>query len=173
MPASTLIFYLLASLAIASALMVILAKNPIQSCLYLVLTMFAIAGNYVLLNAQFLAIVQIIVYAGAIMVLFLFTIMMLNLNDETQPMNNPFLKFAGAIAGGSLLLLMVAALKKSTMVNGEMQLPSSSQVGLIKNLGKVLFTDYVLPFEVISILILVGMIGAVMLGKKETVKTID
>jgi NADH-quinone oxidoreductase subunit J len=170
---SNYIFFFLAFVAIFFAILVISAKNPIHSCLYLVLTMFAIAANYVLLNAQFLAIVQMIVYAGAIMVLFLFTVMLLNLNAETEPMKSNLIKFSAVIVGGTLLLLFTAALRKSisdtepVMNAMPMQIPNHSNIGLIQNLGKVLFTDYVFPFEVISILILVGMIGAVVLGRKE------
>jgi NADH-quinone oxidoreductase subunit J len=173
---SNYIFYFLAFIAIFFAIMVITAKNPIHSCLYLVITMFDIAANYVLLNAQFLAIVQMIVYAGAIMVLFLFTVMLLNLNADSEPMKSNLMKFSGVIVGGTLLLLFTAALRKS-IVDAEpvmnaipMQIPNHSNVGLIQNLGWVLFKDYVFPFEAISILILSAMIGAVVLGKKEKVQ---
>ncbi|MCB0775795.1 MAG: NADH-quinone oxidoreductase subunit J, partial [Chitinophagaceae bacterium] len=122
--------------------------------------------HYILLNAQFLAIVNIIVYAGAIMVLFLFVIMLMNLNKETEPQKNRWIKMIGAIAGGCLLLVMVAALKdvglqkQEAMING-------GDIGLIKNLGKELFSTYVVPFEISSILFLSAMVGAVVIGKKE------
>ena len=160
------LFYFLSFLAILSALMVVLSKNPVHSVLYLILTFFAIAGHYILLNAQFLAAVHIIVYAGAIMVLFLFVIMLLNLNADTEPHKSNKVKFAAAISGGILLVVLVAALRK----NGESiggNVVGDSEIGLIKNLGKVLFNDFALPFEVSSILFLVAMVGAVMLGKKE------
>src|ERR1700722_12035424 len=105
------LFLILGFFAVLSALMVVFSKNPIYSVLYLVLTFFAIAGEYVLLNAQFLAIVNIIVYAGAIMVLFLFVIMLLNLNKETEPHKNPYLKFAAVITSGLLLIVVVGSLK--------------------------------------------------------------
>ncbi len=100
-------------MALFGALMVVISKNPVYSVLWLIVTFFAISGHYILLNAQFLAIVNIIVYAGAIMVLFLFVIMLMNLNKETEPQKNQWLKIAGAVAGGSLLLVLVAALKDS------------------------------------------------------------
>lgn len=158
------LFYFLSFLAILCGLMVILEKNPIHSVLYLVITFFAIAGHYILLNAQFLAAVHIIVYAGAIMVLFLFVIMLLNLNKETEPHHNNIVKFAAVISAGLLLVVLVAAMK------GTENIPSPattiSDIGLVKNLGKVLFQQFLLPFELASILFLAAMVGAVMLGKK-------
>ncbi len=164
---TTAIFFFLAFVAIFCAILVITSKNPVYSCLYLVLTMFCIAGNYVLLNAQFLAVVQLIVYAGAIMVLFLFTIMLLNLNNDSEKHKSLLLKFLGAIGGGTILLAVVIALKKTTLDAAPMVIPNTTQVGMIENLGKFLFTDYVFPFEAISLMILAAMIGAVVLGKRD------
>ena len=93
-----ILFYALSAFAIVSAIMVLVSKNPIHSVLWLILVFFAISGHYILLNAQFLAVVNLIVYAGAIMVLFLFVIMLMNLNTETEPQKNKWLKFAGTIA---------------------------------------------------------------------------
>jgi NADH-quinone oxidoreductase subunit J len=152
--------------ALFSALMVVSSKNPVYSVLWLIATFFAISGHYILLNAQFLAIVNIIVYAGAIMVLFLFVIMLMNLNKETEPQKNRWLKMAGAIAGGCLLLVLVAALK-DTGIRQEQAMVNTGNIGLISNLGKELFTTYVVPFEISSILFLSAMIGAIVIGKKE------
>lgn len=126
---------------------------------------FAISGNYILLNAQFLAVVNIIVYAGAIMVLFLFVVMLMNLNAETEPMKNHRLKLIGVLSGGSLLLLMVAAIKKVDIANPVLM--GSGKEGLVSELGKVLFNQYVIPFELSSVLFLSAIIGAVLIGKKE------
>src|SRR6478672_8524439 len=104
---SQYVFYFLSFLAILSALMVVVSKNPIHSVLYLIITFFAIAGHYILLNAQFLAAVHVIVYAGAIMVLFLYVIMMLNLNANAEPHKSNLLKFAATIAGGILMITLV------------------------------------------------------------------
>ena len=93
------LFYLLSLLAVFSALMVVLSKSPINSVIYLIITFLTIAGHYVLLNAQFLAVVHIIVYAGAIMVLFLFVIMLLNLNSQNEPQKTQFTKIAAAVSG--------------------------------------------------------------------------
>ena len=161
-----ILFWLLSVVAIFSALMVITSKNPVYSVLWLIVTFFSISGHYILLNAQFLAIVNIIVYAGAIMVLFLFVIMLMNLNKESEPQKNRWLKMAGAVAGGSLLLVLVAALKDTDMKQ-QQALVNEGGIGLIKNLGKELFTTYVVPFEISSILFLSAMVGAVVIGKKE------
>src|ERR1019366_10194239 len=106
-----IIFWVLSAVAVSCALGVILSRNPVNSVMFLILTFFSISGHYILMNAQFLAIVNIIVYAGAIMVLFLFVIMLMNLNADTEPQKNKWLKIAGVVAGGSLLLVLVAALK--------------------------------------------------------------
>src|SRR6185436_10007205 len=102
-----ILFWFLSVLALFSALMVVTSKNPVHSVLCLIVTFFAISGHYVLLNAQFLAIVNIIVYAGAIMVLFLFVIMLMNLGKSAEPQKNRWLKVAGGVAGGCLLLVLV------------------------------------------------------------------
>lgn len=161
-----ILFWFLSVVALFSALMVITSKNPVYSVLWLIVTFFSISGHYILLNAQFLAIVNIIVYAGAIMVLFLFVIMLMNLNKESEPQRNRWLKFAGAVSGGCLLLVMVAALR-NTEVKGQSALVNEGNIGLIKQLGRELFTNYVVPFEISSILFLSAMVGAVVIGKRE------
>jgi NADH-quinone oxidoreductase subunit J len=159
------VFYFLSFLCILSALMVVFSKNPVHSVLYLIICFFAIAGHYILLNAQFLAAVHIIVYAGAIMVLFLFVIMLLNMNQETEPHKSNWIKFAAVIAGGLLLTVIVGSLKEAGQIPGPQYV--NDQIGLIKNLGNVLFSEFLLPFEVSAILFLAAMVGAVMLGKKQ------
>ena len=162
-----ILFWFLSVLALGGATMVVASKNPVYSILYLIITFFAISGHYILLNAQFLAIVNIIVYAGAIMVLFLFLVMLMNLNaDSEPPQKNRWVLYIGGIAGGSLLLIIVAALKQSDATTQLVQM-NSGNVGLIKNLGMILFTDYVFPFEISSVLFLSAIIGAVILGKKD------
>lgn len=152
-------------MALFGALMVITSRNPVNSVLWLIVTFFAISGHYILLNAQFLAIVNIIVYAGAIMVLFLFVIMLMNLNKSTELQKHRWLRFAGALAGGCLLLVMVAAFRNiDTKISAQL---INGDIGLIKNLGRELFSTYVVPFEISSILFLSAMVGAVMIGKKE------
>src|SRR5580698_6865056 len=161
-----ILFWFLTIVAIGCALGVILSRNPINSVLFLILTFFAISGHYILLNAQFLAIVNIIVYAGAIMVLFLFVIMLMNLNADVEPQKGQLVQLAGVISGGVLFLVILAAIKSA---KPEYIDKTSTDIGLISNLGKVLFTKYVLPFEISSVLFLSAMIGAVVIGKKEEI----
>ena len=161
-----ILFWVLSAMALFSALMVITSKNPMHSVIWLILVFFAISGHYLLMNAQFLAIVNIIVYAGAIMVLFLYVLMLMVLKRETEPPKNRWLKIAGALAGGSLLLVLIAALKKVDIDQGIAE-TRSGDIGLIENLGQKLFTEYVVPFEISSILFLSAMVGAVVIGKKE------
>jgi len=166
MNVSEILFYFLSVLALGSAIMLVVSKNPVHSVLWLIVTFVAITGHYILMNAQFLGIVNLIVYAGAIMVLFLFVIMLMNLNSETEPKKNKWLRLAGVVAGGCLLLVLVAALKDADK-KGQMVLYGGGDIGLIENLGKVLFTDYVIPFEISSVLFLSAMVGAVVIGKKD------
>ncbi|HEU5166354.1 MAG TPA: NADH-quinone oxidoreductase subunit J [Chitinophagaceae bacterium] len=166
MGVTPILFWILSVMALFSALMVITSKNPMHSVIWLIIVFFAISGHYLLLNAQFLAIVNIIVYAGAIMVLFLYVLMLMDLKKETEPQKNRWLKLAGAVAGGSLLLVLIAALKKADIAN-QIAETRTGDIGLIENLGKVLFNDYVVPFEISSILFLSAMVGAVVIGKKE------
>lgn len=158
-------FYFLSSLALGSAIMVVLSKNPVHSVLWLIVAFFGISGHYILMNAQFLGIVNLIVYAGAIMVLFLFVIMLMNLNSDSEPQKNKWLRLAGIVAGGCLMLVLVAALKKAEVKGLGTEL-YTGDIGLINNLGKALFTEYVVPFEISSILFLSAMVGAVVIGKK-------
>jgi len=166
MGVTPILFWVLSVMALFSALMVITSKNPMHSVIWLIMVFFAISGHYLLLNAQFLAIVNIIVYAGAIMVLFLYVLMLMDLKKETEPQKNRWLKLAGAVAGGSLLLVLVAALK-STDISKDIAETRTGDIGLIEKLGNILFTEYVVPFEISSILFLSAMVGAVVIGKKE------
>jgi NADH-quinone oxidoreductase subunit J len=164
MNVSDILFYFLSALALGSSIMVVISKNPIYSVLWLIVTLVAISGHYILLNAQFLGIVNLIVYAGAIMVLFLFVIMLMNLDAETEPQKNKWMRLAGVVSGGCLLLVIVAALKNAE-VKGQAAI-GQGDIGLIEQLGKALFTDYVVPFEISSVLFLSAMVGAVVVGKK-------
>ena len=159
-----ILFGVLSFIAILSGILVIFSKNPVYSVLYLIMTFFSIAGHYILLNAQFLAVVHVIVYAGAIMVLFLFVIMMMNLNKETEPNKPAWVQIAAVIAGGLLMITLVGALRATEAL--PITQPNNTEVGLVKNLGKVLFNDFLVPFEISSILFLAAMVGAVMLGKQ-------
>jgi len=161
-----ILFYALSAFAIISATMVLISKNPIHSVLWLILVFFAISGHYILLNAQFLAIVNIIVYAGAIMVLILFVIMLMNVKKDKEPHRQLWVKLIGVIAGGSFLTLLIALVKQNTSFQGRDVLLKEGSIGLIHPLGQALFTDYVVPFEISSVLFLSAMVGAVIIGKK-------
>lgn len=165
-------FYFLTFLALFFALMVVLSRNPVYSVIFLVLTFFAIAGHYLLLNAQFLAMVHIIVYSGAIMVLFLYVIMMLNLNQVAEAQKSLISKLGAAVTAGLLLLVVVAAIRSSSMTAGAPGIggtenPMDPTLGTVQRLGQVLFTDFLLPFEITSLLFLLAMVGAVLIGKKD------
>jgi len=166
MGTTQILFWLLSALSLFSAMMVLVSKNPVHSVLWLILVFFTISGHYILLNAQFLFIVNLIVYAGAIMVLFLFVIMLMNLNKETEPQKNIWLKLAGAISGGTLLLLLISVVRSATELQSKTVTTVTGDIGLINNLGKVLFSQYVVPFEISSVLFLSAMVGAVAIGKK-------
>ena len=162
------IFYFVAFLSIIFALMTIFAKNPVHSILYLVVTFFTLTIHYILLNAQFIAVVNFIVYMGAIMVLFLFVLMLLNLNEDTEPMKSTLVKIMGAVAGMCLLATLLGAFRLIEP-NNEMVV-AHADIGLVKNLGRVLFDKFLLPFEISSILLLTAMVGAILLAKKDSKK---
>jgi len=145
--------------------MTVFSRNPVHSILYLVIFFFAITGHYLLLNAQFLAMVNLIVYVGAIMVLFLSTIMLMNLNQETEQHKPALARIGAVIASGLLMLVLVAVFKRAD----NMPLPpdQSPMLSTVKNLGAVLLDQYLFPFEFSSVLFLSSMIGAVLLSKKE------
>ena len=164
---NSILFLVLSLTVVVGALLVIFAKSPVYSVLFLIVTFFGVAGHYAfLLHSEFLAIVNIIVYAGAIMVLFLFVIMLLNLNKDAEPLQPFIIKLAASIAGGLFLFTLFVALKGNAFA-AHVPSQSSTNIGLVKTLGVVLFDEYLLPFELSSVLFLSAMIGAVMLGKKD------
>ncbi|MGV3761243.1 NADH-quinone oxidoreductase subunit J family protein [Parapedobacter sp.] len=162
------VFYFVAFLSIFFALMTIFTKNPVHSVLYLVITFFTFTVHYILLNAQFLAVVNFIVYMGAIMVLFLFVLMLLNLNKDTEPLKSNLVKFMGVIAGMCLLITLAASFRLLEI--SDPVVLKNPDIGLVSNLGKVLFSDFLLPFEISSILLLTAMVGAVLLAKNDPKK---
>ncbi|MEO6168131.1 MAG: NADH-quinone oxidoreductase subunit J [Chitinophagales bacterium] len=161
-------FYFIAFVTIFFAIMVVASKNPIHSVLYLVLTFFCISANYIfMLDATFVGMVNIIVYAGAIMVLFLYVLMMMNLNSIAEQKRSVLFKVSAAISGGMLLVVLVAALKEANLQIQHEVIATDQRIGSIKVLGYVLYSKYQMPFEIASILFLIAMIGAVVLGKKD------
>jgi len=166
MSITEILFWFLSALALVSAIMVLISKNPVHSVLWLIATFFAISGHYILLNAQFIAIVNLIVYAGAIMVLFLFVIMLMNLDAAIEPKRSMWMKFAGVISGGLLLAVLLSVVRTSVDLTNKTAQLNTGDIGLIKNLGNTLFTQYAVPFEISSVLFLSAMVGAVVIGKK-------
>ena len=136
-----------------------------HSILYLVLTFFTFTVHYILLNAQFLAIVNFIVYMGAILVLLLYTLVLINLNKDSEPVKSNIVKIAGVLGGGCLLVVLVASLKSVGIA--QPVLLKDPGLGLVQNLGKVLFNEFLLPFEISSLLLLSAMVGAVLLATKD------
>jgi NADH-quinone oxidoreductase subunit J len=171
----TLTFWGLSGLAILASALVIGQRNPMYSVLMLIASFGALAGLYIQLDAPFVAVAQIIIYAGAIMVLFLFVVMLLNAPqedaaewDRTHPLRRPGMtRF-----GGLLALLLVVQLAWVLLQVSDVDVPVGAQgdpeaVASVRTLGRVLFTDYVFAFEATSILILVAMLGAVVLARRE------
>lgn len=166
MDAILITFYILAAITLSTAFLTIYSRNPIHSAIYLVICFFSIAGHYFLFNAQFLAIVHIIVYSGAIMILFLFTIMLMNLNKEDE-VHKPRITRLGAIVVFCLLsVVLIAVFVNSKTIVGNYDV-TGEDFQSIKKLGKILLNEYMVPFEFASILLLVAMIGTVLISKKE------
>jgi NADH-quinone oxidoreductase subunit J len=160
-----LLFYIFSALTLVCGFLVVanpFTRNPVTSAMFLVLTIISMAGLFVLLNAFFLAAVQIMVYAGAVIVLFLFVIMLLDIHEvEKRPVNY------FSVAVGMLALLSIGGvLVKAIITSGIGDGLEAVTVGSTKKLGLSLFTDYVLPFEIMGVLLLVGMIGVILLSKK-------
>jgi len=169
-----LVFWgILAALAVGSGLAVILIRNPIYCALSLVVNFFLLAVMYLLLRAEFLAAIQVIVYAGAIMVLFIFVIMLLNLGGEETRDKLRVLRPLAFLLGLVLLVEVVAALRYRAYAveNPALSFPLVSVppavTGGVREFGRLLFTDYLLPFEITSVLLLIAIVGAVVLGRKE------
>lgn len=165
------LFYLLAAVSVIAALVVVAAKSPINSVIALVVCFLSIAGHYILLNAQFLAMVHVIVYTGAILVLMLFVIMLLNMNKEMEQRKPMVVRLLAVVTGGLFLLTLLAATKQGL----GLPVPAGFDpgIGLVQRIGTSLFRDFLVPFEVSSILFLSAMAGAMMLAKKDGTENIN
>ena len=162
-----ILFYVFAALTLLCGVLVVanpFSRNPVTSAMFLVLTIISMAGLFVLLHAFFLAAVQVLVYAGAVMVLFLFVIMLLDLKEEERRKVRKLGLIAGLIAISAIVGIFVKSLL--TTQPGK-DLPAPTVVGDTAMLGKLLFTNYLLPFEIVSLLLLVAMVGAILLSKKD------
>lgn len=165
MDLQNILFYIFSALTLGCGVLVIanpFSRNPVTSAMFLVLTIISMAGLFVLLHAFFLAAVQILVYAGAVIVLFLFVIMLLDLKAEVLRRLKIYGLLAGAISVGAILTIFLKCLGATLLSPDSQPAPEGNPAAL----GKVLFTSYVLPFEVVSVLLLVAMIGVILLSKK-------
>ena len=160
------LFYLFAFLAVVFGFLVVanpFSRNPVTSAMFLVLTIISLAGLFVLLHAFFLAAAQVLVYAGAVMVLFLFVIMLLDLKEEERRKVKGVGVGAGLVSAGALLAIFLRSLLHAPL--DKVQAPGLE--GSTVRLGKLLFTEYLLPFEIVSVLLLVAIVGVVLLSKKD------
>ncbi|HZH04503.1 MAG TPA: NADH-quinone oxidoreductase subunit J [Myxococcaceae bacterium] len=162
MSAEVVLFWVFAGLTVLSAVGVIVSRNPIASAMSLVAAFFFLAGIYVLLWAHTIAILQVLVYAGAVMVLFLFVIMLLSLPDPGPAVRPSFWRLVGGGSAAGLGACLVIAVAR---VPGGTASPNPATFGTLRELGGILYTQYLLPFEAVSLLLLVAMIGAVVVAK--------
>jgi NADH-quinone oxidoreductase subunit J len=166
-----LIFYVLGAVTVASAVCVILLRRPLHNVLFMILTMIGLAGLFILLNAEFVGMVQLIVYAGAVMVLFLFVIMLLNLDQLPAPSDPRALRWwVGIALAVGLAALLVPIIRAFVPPAGQGTLTGAGTQGLSNTeiIAKELFTTYLLPFEIASVLLLAAIIGAVVLARKKS-----
>ncbi|MBA4421626.1 MAG: NADH-quinone oxidoreductase subunit J [Syntrophus sp. (in: bacteria)] len=169
-----IVFIVSALVAVASSLLMVTRKNPIHSALWMIVTFFAMAVIYLLLNAQFIAVAQVMVYAGAIMMLILFVIMMVHMekggeSDAGKPRRSAKTRIAWALITVVLLgeILLGALFYQMTGQGGEYSVEVVNRVGHVKTVGALLYGQYLFPFEIASILLLVGIVGAVVITKRK------
>ncbi len=160
-------FGVLSILAIASAIVTIISRNPVRSAFALIFNFFMLAGLYITLNAQFVAIIQILVYAGAIMVLVVFVIMLLNLsNEERLSEKFNFRKVVAVFLGLAFIIQIMSAIFIPGTLKTNLH-PNSASIGTAQCIGKSLFSDYLVPFEIVGILLISAIIGAIVLAKRK------
>lgn len=162
----TIIFYILAAITLGTGLLTVLSKNPIHSAVYMIICFFSISGHFLMLNALFLAVVNIVVYAGAIMVLLLFTLMLMNLSEQHEPKKKIVSRIAATISVCLMGLVLLAALLTSAPVI-ETYKAEGLDYQSVNVIGDVLLNEYLVPFEFASILLIAAMIGAVLVSKRE------
>jgi NADH-quinone oxidoreductase subunit J len=159
----TVLFILFGAIAVCGAIMVVTRKHPMASALYLILTLFAVAALFVLRQAHFLAAIQVIIYAGAVVVLFVFVIMLINVPEDRLPVERATTtRVLGILAAGIFILESAVLARRYWMPKGP-----AAEVGTVEVVGRALFTDYLLAFEVTSVLLLAAVIGAIALAKRK------
>lgn len=161
----TIVFYILAAITLGTGILTVLSKNPVHSAVYMIICFFSISGHFLLLDAQFLAVVNIIVYAGAIMVLLLFTLMLMNLNDQHEERKKIISRIAATLAACLTAVVLLASIVKANPTIEAYQ-ASGADFQSVKVIGNVLLNEYLVPFEFASILLITAMIGAVMISKQ-------
>lgn len=158
-----ILFFLFGLVAAFGSIMVVTRRNPISSAMYLILTLFAVAALFVLRQSHFIAVIQVIIYAGAVVVLFVFVIMLLNVAESQLPLEKPtIIRGLGVVAAGLLMLEGAIAGSK----NG-LQPVAAVDVGSVEAVGEALFTKFLLPFELTSVLLLAAIVGAIVLARKK------
>jgi NADH-quinone oxidoreductase subunit J len=159
----TVLFILFGAIAVCGAIMVVTRKHPMASALYLILTLFAVAALFVLRQAHFLAAIQVIIYAGAVVVLFVFVIMLINVPEGRLPVERATtMRVLGVLAAGCFILESAVLARRYSMPKGP-----AAEVGTVETVGRALFTDYLLAFEITSVLLLAAVIGAIALAKRK------
>ena len=161
---SPLLFWLFAIMTLVFGVAVVANRNPVASALSLVVSFLGLAALFVGLDAYFIAVIQVLVYAGAVMVLFLFVIMLLDLKEEQRRRANKFGWATGIISVGAILTIFLQAIFENPAPGG---VTPPALEGATHPLGKMLFNDYLLPFEILSVLLLVAMVGVILLSKKD------
>jgi len=157
------LFILFGAIAVCGAVMVVTRKHPMASALYLILTLFAVAALFVLRQAHFLAAIQVIIYAGAVVVLFVFVIMLINVPEDRLPVERATtVRVLGVLAAGFFILESAVLARRYSMPTGP-----AAEVGTVETVGRALFTDYLLAFEITSVLLLAAVIGAIALAKRK------
>ncbi|MBI5575883.1 MAG: NADH-quinone oxidoreductase subunit J [Deltaproteobacteria bacterium] len=158
-----ILFIIFGAIAVGGSIMVVTRRHPMSSALYLILTLFAVAALFVLRQAHFLAAIQVIVYAGAVVVLFIFVIMLINVPENKLPVERVTgLRLLGVVAAGLLILESAVLARRLAIPSG-----STADAGSVQAVGRALFTDYLLAFEITSVLLLAAVIGAIALAKKK------
>jgi len=158
-------FYILGGGAVVTALLMVTRKNPITSALWLVACFFAFAALFITLSAHFIGVIQILLYAGAIMVLFIFVIMLLNLGPEE--LKSRMLRFPVLLGGGVTVYLVVLLALSLLKSEGQDFEPLPDDFGYVSPVGRLLFTRYLIPFEMTSVLLLIAIVGSVVMGKRK------
>jgi NADH-quinone oxidoreductase subunit J len=162
-----ILFCVLSVVTLVTAFLTVFSKKPMHNAIYLVICFSSISGHYLLLNAQFLAFVNLIVYIGAIMILMLFTIMLMNLNKENEVFKPRVTRLGASVLFCLMCLVLIAIFMNSKPIADDSYMVTGEDYQSIQVLGKILLNEYMVPFEFASVLLLVAMIGAVLLSKKE------